>query len=90
MMYIIKYIKSFSKEKPCFAIHKTAFLYKNEACFIPQHGEYIAVVNLETFEIDYLLPVFQKRIKNAIAKLDVAFILVFLLKTSIYAWCRLM
>lgn len=42
------------KEKQITMLHRAAFLYKNNAWFIPQSGEYIAKVNLNTFEIKYL------------------------------------
>ncbi|GFI07882.1 MAG: hypothetical protein HFI21_05015 [Lachnospiraceae bacterium] len=71
--HILTYIKCFSKEIPQYAIHRAAFLYKNEAWFIPQHGRYIAIVNLETLEIDYLEPPFQKINKSAITKINAVY-----------------
>lgn len=48
------YHSKFEKEDNCYAIHRKAFLYKDEAWFIPQNGKYIAVVNLLTYEITYM------------------------------------
>lgn len=48
----IKLITVF-KEKQMAMIHRAAFLYKNNAWFIPQCGEYIAKVDLDTLEIKY-------------------------------------
>lgn len=61
-------ICKFIKEDSCYAIHRKAFLYKNEAWFIPQNGKYIAVVNLVSFEINYLNPPFTKINKYAVSQ----------------------
>lgn len=66
----LTYVKLFSKEKACFAIHRTAFLYGNEAWFIPQNGRYIAVVNLDTLDIEYLEPPFRRINEEAISKVN--------------------
>lgn len=49
----IFFLKKFDKEEIYIGIHRTAFLYKNDAWFVPEHGNYIAVVNLDTLEITY-------------------------------------
>lgn len=46
--------KKFEKEDNCYAIHRKAFLYKDEAWFIPQNGKYIAIVDLLSYEIEYM------------------------------------
>lgn len=69
----ITYIKSFSKESPSYAMHRTAFLYKNEAWFIPQNGRYIAIVNLDTLEIEYLEPPYQKINKKATLRINAVY-----------------
>jgi len=69
----VTYIKMFIKEKVCFAIHRMAFLYRNNAWFIPQNGEYIAVVNLDTLDIQYLLPPFNRSNKEAISKINAVY-----------------
>lgn len=51
---ITKFIKRFDKEESRFAIHREACFYGDIAWFIPQMGEYIAIVNLKTFEIEYV------------------------------------
>lgn len=51
--HAIRFLKLFEKEKLIPRLHRTAFLYKNEAWFIPQRAEYIANVNMETLEIKY-------------------------------------
>ncbi len=62
----IKYIKRFSREESCLAIHRCAFLYGKEAWFIPQNGTYIAVVKLDTLEIIYLDPPYKRINENAL------------------------
>lgn len=66
----VKYIKIFSKEKACFAIHRMAFLHENEAWFVPQNGRYIAIVNLDTLDIQYIEPPFKRINKNAVSKIN--------------------
>ncbi len=39
------------EELDCFALHRKAFLYGNEAWFIPQSGIYITSVNLDDFSM---------------------------------------
>lgn len=69
----ITYIKAFSKEKNCYAIHRTAFLYKNEAWFIPQQGQYIAVVNLDTMHMEFIEPPFRKINKKAVSRINAVY-----------------
>ncbi|MCI9560277.1 MAG: hypothetical protein HFG52_13840 [Lachnospiraceae bacterium] len=66
----LRYIKKFEKEKVCFAIHRIAFLHGCEAWFIPQNGEYIAIINLETFSIQYIKPLFQQINEKAVEKIN--------------------
>lgn len=49
----VQFLKRFERESICIGIHHFAFLYKNEAWFIPQLGNYIAIVNLNTLVIEY-------------------------------------
>ena len=67
------YLKSFMKEKACFAIHRMAFLYGNEAWFVPQNGIYIAVVNLDTLDVEYLKPPFKKINEDAVSKIGAVY-----------------
>lgn len=62
----VTYIKRFNKEKNEWAIYREAFLYNNEAWFIPGKGEYIAIVNLDTFEIEYFRIPFKRIDQEAI------------------------
>lgn len=56
----LTYIKRFSREKTDRSIHHIAFLHGSEAWFIPDYGEYIAIVDLETLDIKYLESPFQR------------------------------
>lgn len=47
-------------EVDCFALHRKAFIYKNEAWFIPQSGRVVTVINLDTFDIERLEIPFRK------------------------------
>lgn len=69
----IRYVKRFSREKSCFAIHRCAFLYGKEAWFIPQNGKYIAVVKLDTLEIVYLDPPYKRINENALSTLNAVY-----------------
>lgn len=60
----VKYIKRFSKECDGGSIHQMAFLHNNEAWFIPRMGKYIAIVNLDTMDIEYLTPLYRKIINK--------------------------
>lgn len=53
----MEFISKFYREENPFdnyALHRTAFLYKNEAWFIPQNGKYIAIVDLENYKMEYI------------------------------------
>ena len=52
----LSYIKRFVKEEGYLGLHQRAFLYKNKAWFIPKLGQYIAIVDLDILEIDYIEP----------------------------------
>lgn len=54
------YLKEFSGEDEVRGSYRNAFLYKNEAWFIPGRGRRIAVVNLDTLNIEYYEFPFQK------------------------------
>lgn len=69
----MKYIKRFLKEKACFAIHRMAFLHENEAWFIPQNGRYIAIINLDTLDIQYIEPPFKQINKKAVSKINAVY-----------------
>lgn len=69
----MKYIKRFLKEKACFAIHRMAFLHENEAWFIPQNGRYIAIINLDTLDIQYIEPPFKRINKKAVSKINAVY-----------------
>lgn len=46
----LKYLTAFEKEKGIYALYRTTLLRGNEAWFIPERGEYIVCVNLDTME----------------------------------------
>ncbi len=69
----VTYIKCFAQEKPYYAIHRAAFLHGNEAWFIPQNGKYIAVVNLDDFNIIYIKPPFRRVNKKAIERINAVY-----------------
>lgn len=54
------FLTSFQKEKKREYLYLKAFLYKNEAWFIPNQAEYIAIVNLDTYYINYMPLDYQK------------------------------
>lgn len=56
----ITFVKIFEKEKMKMRLHRAAFIYENEAWFIPQEAEYIACLNLESLEITYYRPPFEQ------------------------------
>lgn len=64
----ISCIKIFSKEKTDRSIYRMAFLYKNEAWFIPGRGRNIAVVNLDTLDIDYYKVPFKEINEEALSQ----------------------
>lgn len=49
----VRFITMFKKENVLPILHRAAFVYENEAWFIPQHAKNIARVNLDTYDIDY-------------------------------------
>lgn len=69
----IVYVKRFSEEGTCFALHRCCFLYGNEAWFIPQNGKYISVVNLETMEIEYINPPYRRTNKEAVSDINAVY-----------------
>lgn len=50
----LTFLKSFEKELKRESLYLKAFLYKNEAWFIPHRADNIAIVNLDTHFIDYI------------------------------------
>ena len=48
-----EYICKFVKEENIEYVHSRAYVYRNEIWFVPGYGEYIACVNIETFDILY-------------------------------------
>lgn len=50
----MQYIVSFEKEDDKEYLYRTAILYQNEAWFIPNQADNIAIVNLDTYEIQYI------------------------------------
>lgn len=62
------YIKRFNREKNEWAIYREAFLYKNEVWFIPGKGQYIAIVNLDTFDIEYFKVPFKRIDQEAVLR----------------------
>ena len=50
----LTYVLSFDKEKDSSYLYRCAKLYKNQAWFIPQCADNIAVVNLDTLDIEYI------------------------------------
>lgn len=66
---IIAYRK-FEREEKSYAIHRKAFLYRDEAWFIPQNGNYIAIVNLINYEISYMELQYQRLNKKGIDLLN--------------------
>lgn len=61
----VSFLKLFEKEQLSPRLHRAAFLYKNEAWFIPQNARYIANVNLKTFDIIYYDTPYHNRNINA-------------------------
>lgn len=50
----LRYITCFEKEKDVAYLYRIAIIYKEEAWFIPQLADNIAIVNLNTFKINYI------------------------------------
>lgn len=60
----LTFLTSFEKENKSEYLFLKAFLYKNEAWFIPYQAEYIAIVNLDTFVINYIPLRYRKECDN--------------------------
>lgn len=50
----LRYVLSFQNEKDMWYLYRTCILYEKKAWFIPQIAENIAIVNLETFQVEYI------------------------------------
>lgn len=50
----LTYVLSFDKEKDSGYLYRCAKIYKNQAWFIPQCADNIAIVNLDTKKVDYI------------------------------------
>lgn len=57
----VRFLKLFEKEEVKPRLHRSAFLYNNEAWFIPQEASYIANINLDTLDITYYKMPFNKK-----------------------------
>lgn len=68
----VEILKIFEKEPMYSRLYRQAFLYGNEAWFIPQRAKYIACVNLDTLDISYYDVPFYTKIEE----------------TDKYAYCR--
>lgn len=62
----LHYITCFEKEKDIPYLYRTCVVYKEKAWFIPQLAENIAVVDLNTFEIEYI-PLKYKWIEDSVS-----------------------
>lgn len=56
----LTFLTSFQKEQGRDCLYLKAFLYKNEAWFIPFQAEYVAIVNLEKKSITYMPLLYRK------------------------------
>lgn len=63
------FIRRFSMEKEVRGLYRNAFLYKNEAWFIPGRGRYIAIVNLDSLKIEYCEFPFRKKNKKVVSQM---------------------
>ena len=61
----VEFCKLF-EETDCIALHRKAFLYRNEAWFIPQAGTAIACVNLDDFTMERFEIPYKKRIDKPV------------------------
>lgn len=50
----LTFLTSFHKEKKSEHLYLKTFLWKNEAWFIPNQADYIAIVNLDTYSVSYM------------------------------------
>jgi hypothetical protein len=62
--------KKFEQEEASFAIHRKAFLYNDEAWFIPQYGNKIAIVDLNNYDISYIEIPFKQFSEEGLKKLQ--------------------
>lgn len=57
----VKFLKLFEKEVFTSRLHRMAFLYQNEAWFIPEQADYIACLDMNTLEMTYYeVPCYRK------------------------------
>ena len=63
----LTYLRKISKYKGCRAEYMNAFLYRNEAWFVPGYSDNIAIVNLDTLEVSYRKIPFKKINKRAMS-----------------------
>lgn len=71
--YEIKMVGIFTEELMYSRLHRQAFLYGEEAWFIPQRAKYIACVNLESYEIKYYDVLFHENNKKNIKYIDAVY-----------------
>ena len=77
----ILFLKTFSKETSvAVGIHRCAVAYEKDCWFIPQGGNYISKINVETLEISYLEIPEECQIMNTLFKFYTA------IKQGKYAW----
>lgn len=50
----LEFIQCFDLEENKSYLHRKAYLYKNEIWFIPECGNYISILNLNTMKIEYI------------------------------------
>lgn len=60
----LTFLLCFQKEKCKNYLYLKAFLYEDEAWFIPFQADYIAIVNLNDFSIQYLPVICKKKLKS--------------------------
>lgn len=61
----VRYVGCFSKEKEiCTDLHRKALKYENSIIFIPQRAKYIALFNLDSYEISFVDIQRKNRIKT--------------------------
>lgn len=65
----LKYLSPFANELPCYAIHRGAISYGDEIWFVPQNGNFIAILNVIDRRIEYLKPEFEKSFLSPFDKL---------------------
>lgn len=64
----LTFLTSFKKEKKKHRLYYKAFLYKNEAWFIPYQADHIAIVNLERKTIEYMTLMYHKEYRRTSLK----------------------